>query len=195
MEHNVQMLSNRSNEVLSYWYSLRRANKAPLRTQLDPTAIRSRLPDLIMLGWQDLDLVFRLAGTRVCELFGEELRDHDFETLWNPRSRDQVVEATLSAFRSETAIHCSVNATQDGRHVRLEMHLLPLRSAEGACDRLLGSIVLGEDAHPSYPIDPGSLVLKTWQPAFPPGTEPATSTEFARHGSSQSFIRRLFHLS
>ncbi|MCJ8506939.1 PAS domain-containing protein [Rhizobium lemnae] len=189
------MLSNHSNEVLSYWYSLRRANKAPLRTQFDPTEIRSRLPDLIMLGWQDLDLVFRLAGTRVCELFGEELRDRTFETLWNPRSRDQVAEATLSAFRSETAIHCSVNAIQNGRAVRLEMLLLPLRSADGACDRLLGSIVLGEDAPPSYIINPGTLVLDTWQPTFAPGTVFGSTTEITRDRVGQSFIRRLFHLS
>lgn len=194
MEHNVQMLSNRSNEVLSYWYSLRRTNKAPLRTELDPTAIRARLPDLFMLGWHELDLVFRLAGTRICDLFGEELRDQTFNSLWRQQAHDHIIEAALSALRSEQPIVCDVTAIQDGKTITIEMLLLPLRSPDGTCDRLLGSLFPGKEANLSYIVEPGSLSLLNWQPAQRPGFDADFVIRKMGVKESQSLLKRLFQL-
>lgn len=188
------MLSNRGNEVLSYWYSLRKANSAPLRTQLDPTAIRSRLPDLFMLGWRELDLVFRLAGTRICELFGEELREQVFLDLWHPSQKDKVIEAALSALRSELPVICDVSAIQDSKAIDIEILLLPLRGPDGSCDRLLGTLLPYHINNHAHAIERGSLSLLQWKPAFQPGSSHASAAPLAKSEKSSNLLRRLLQI-
>lgn len=188
------MLSNRSNEVLTYWYSLQKANSAPLRTQLDPTAIRSRLPDLFMLGWRDLDLVFRLAGTRVCELFGEELREQAFHDLWRPRDKDKLIDAALSAMRSELPVACDVSAIQDSSAIPIEILLLPLRAPDGNCDRLLGTLLPGKIINHAHPVERGSLALLNWEPASRPGIAQVSEHSVAKNNKAPSFLQRLLQI-
>ena len=59
--------------VFDYWNTRRGARPAPERADIDPVAIRHALGDTFMLAADFADeLRFRLAGTRVCALFGRE---------------------------------------------------------------------------------------------------------------------------
>ena len=61
------------------------------RAEIDPAAIRHALGDIFMLAADFVDGIrFRLAGTRVCALFGRELKGERFNALWSEASRAQI---------------------------------------------------------------------------------------------------------
>ncbi|MEJ1934798.1 PAS domain-containing protein, partial [Nostoc sp. NIES-2111] len=64
-----------SRTLFSYWDTLRGERTAPERSELDPGAIRNILADTFIL---EVDagqtFPFRLAGTRVCALYGRDLK-------------------------------------------------------------------------------------------------------------------------
>jgi hypothetical protein len=163
----MPLQSMRSNEVFTYWDSLRVGRAAPSRAQINPSALRNRLPDLFMLDWVGPQLKFRLAGTRICELFGRELRDTRFLSLWSQACRDQVNEAALSALRMEEAIVIEILLAGDCKGQTCEMLLLPLRSTSGVVDRLLGCL-MPLAAGPILGTMPcGSMTLVHWTPVRP----------------------------
>jgi hypothetical protein len=84
-------------------------------------------------------LRFRLAGTRVCALFGHELKGESFIGLWDESSRTTIDEF-LSAVCDEQAgaVAGIVGRTADGATVDLEMLLLPLAHGGHARIRALG---------------------------------------------------------
>ncbi|WP_254622303.1 PAS domain-containing protein, partial [Stenotrophomonas sp. GbtcB23] len=69
--------------IFDYWTDLKGDRGAPLRTEIDPTALRHLLPHLFIatVGLEGYP-VFRLAGTRICDLFGRELRGAGFAEIW-----------------------------------------------------------------------------------------------------------------
>ena len=79
--------------VLDYWNDRRRNRPAPERGDIDPAEIRQALGDTFMLAADFVDeLRFRLAGTRVCALFGREIKGEPFTALWGEDSRRQIDE-------------------------------------------------------------------------------------------------------
>ncbi|WP_137128827.1 PAS domain-containing protein [Rhizobium sp. FY34] len=158
------MQSTRSNEVFTYWNSLRHGRAAPSRAQIDPSALRHRLPDLFMLDWEGPQLKFRLGGTRVCELFGHELRDTRFLSLWVKGSYDSANEAALAALRMEEAVLMDIVLSTVEDAVACEMLLMPLRSPSGVVDRLLGCFMPLVTAHRITPLAGASMTLARWSP-------------------------------
>jgi hypothetical protein len=77
-----------SRELYAYWEERRGRRAAPERAEIEPGAIRGALSDAFILS---LDAArghpVRLAGTRVCALFGRELRGEPFLRLWAADSR------------------------------------------------------------------------------------------------------------
>ena len=70
--------------VFEYWNKKRGSRPAPERADIDPTEIRHALSDTFMLAADFVDqLRFRLAGTRVCALFGREIKGEAFAALWS----------------------------------------------------------------------------------------------------------------
>jgi hypothetical protein len=138
------MRNKTSIEIFTYWEHIRGPYDAPLRSQVEPAAVRHVLPDLFILEASPSDAPrFRLAGTRICSIFGRELRDADFSALWAGSQPDDAVLIANGVMAH--GVPALVNATGysiTGRHLTFEMMLMPLRSSrEGeSCDRLLGSL-------------------------------------------------------
>ena len=64
-----------SQELYAYWEKQRGTRSAPARTDIEPGAIRHILSDAFILALDgDAGHPFRLAGTRLCALFGRELK-------------------------------------------------------------------------------------------------------------------------
>ena len=61
-------------DTVAYWRSLHRRGQLPTRADIDPAQIRTLLPCLALLDAQTPDGTprYRLAGTGVVELFGQE---------------------------------------------------------------------------------------------------------------------------
>src|SRR6267154_2402123 len=77
-----------SRELFGYWAARRGARPAPERGEIEPSAIRRALGDVFILEFERSDgHPFRLAGTRVCALFGRELKNEPFLNIWDARSR------------------------------------------------------------------------------------------------------------
>ena len=72
-----------SQELYAYWEERRGTRPAPERAEIEPGAIRQVLSDAFILALDDrAGHPFRLAGTRVCALFGRELKGERFIGLW-----------------------------------------------------------------------------------------------------------------
>lgn len=126
--------------VLDYWNDRRRHRPAPERTDIDPAEIREALGDTFMLAADFVDeLRFRLAGTRVCALFGREIKGEAFGALWSEDSRAQIDEL-IGVVTGEAvgAVAGLVAATADGSETEVEMLLLPLAHTGHARIRALG---------------------------------------------------------
>ena len=128
--------------LFSYWDGLRGARSAPERGEIEPGAIRHVLPDTFILELdRDRRAAIRLAGTRLCALFGGELKDRSFASLWRHadgiearRCVDIVVDDAAGV------VVGLVGTTPRQARVDLEMVLLPLRHRGQPHVRILGAI-------------------------------------------------------
>ncbi len=128
-----------SKALYHYWDTLRAGGPAPARTAIEPAEISDHLRDTFILQAADGDYPFRLAGTRMCAIFGRELKNTSFLELWSQSDREHV-NALLSAVSLEG--HGSVLGVRaTGRRdqsVDLELLLLPLIQAGPNFDRIFG---------------------------------------------------------
>ena len=129
-----------SRDLFAYWEALRGRRPAPQRAEIEPGAIRHVLSEtfIVMLD-RSSDYPFRLAGTRVCALFGRELKGESFLGLWDEASR-VTVRDLLSLLTSETVgTVAGVTARNiDGEPLDLELLLLPLSAPRPMLARSIG---------------------------------------------------------
>jgi hypothetical protein len=130
-------------DLYGYWQVLRRDRPAPDRTEIEPAEIRGALGDTCILEVAEAkNFRFRLAGTRVCALYGRELKGRDFTTLWTGKDRE-TISSLLGAISEEAAaaVVGFTGTTDYGRSVPVECLLLPIRQNGQGFQRVLGSIV------------------------------------------------------
>lgn len=130
------------NELFSYWLELKRNGAIPQQREFAPARVRHMLPDLFILGRNDADILsFRLAGTRLCALFGHELRGRPFTCLWHKSQRRQAgigIQAMLA--RGKPMVTEVTGVGSESNH-EYQMLLLPMRSGESEADRILGAVL------------------------------------------------------
>ena len=144
-------------DLLTYWDSLRGTRAAPDRRDVSPRDLGSKLPNIFILRsdtdssdgysadtasipaakqWQ-----FRLAGTRLCTLYGRELRNTRFLSLWHEDVRPWLAEQLhLSGldYRPLRLEHTGVTLSEKSCH--FETLLLPLHETDGS-PAWIGSMV------------------------------------------------------
>src|SRR5882724_4487529 len=77
--HRIPMKHSSTRELYNYWNLRRGSRAAPERSDIEPGAIRRVLADTFMLSFDPQGgHPFRIAGTRVCALFGRELKGNAF---------------------------------------------------------------------------------------------------------------------
>jgi hypothetical protein len=115
---------------------------APRRFEVEPAKIAALLPETFiaecagMLGYR-----FRLAGTKICEQFGRELRGADLLSLWNTDDRDAVASLLRNVFTDAAVGHFVFRAySRTNRQASFELVLLPLIHTGEAINRVLGAI-------------------------------------------------------
>lgn len=196
-------------ELFHYWNRLRNGRPAPKRTDIEPAQIKSLLADTFILE-RDMrgKAVFRLAGTRICSIFGRELKSLSFPSLWRGKDQRLVNRLTGGVFDANTAVVISFDGfSGNGRSNPFEMIVLPL---DGGIDspRCLGAMSavqkpfwLGADSivdaeiQSVRVIDPDSESLSPTNrpaidgPALSPTELPAAEGDVGRLGS-----RRFRHL-
>jgi hypothetical protein len=134
--------SNR--ELFEYWNERRGERLAPERAEIEPSAIRHVLGDTFVLEINGVgNHLFRIAGTRLCALFGRELKTESFLPLWQRSAQASIRELIAVVMEEKVGIVASCSgATSDDTlaPVQLEMVLLPLASASRNDARVIGAM-------------------------------------------------------
>ncbi len=134
--------SNR--ELFDYWNERRGSRLAPERADIEPSAIRQVLGDTFVLAADGIGhYPFRLAGTRLCALFGRELKGESFLKLWERSGQTAMRELLAVVMEEKIGVVASVTgATADDTMlaVNLELLLLPLSHQSQAEARVLGAL-------------------------------------------------------
>lgn len=128
--------------VFDYWDGLRGERAAPERGEIEPGALRHALADTFVLENEPIGPVFRLAGTRLCALFGGELRGRAFVALWPDVESQGDMRRLVQTVMDETAgAVAGLSAeTRTGTPIYLELLLLPLRYRGRTHARVLGAL-------------------------------------------------------
>jgi|SRR5271166_4093075 len=114
----------------AYWDGKRAGERAPDRSAIEPGDIRELLGDIFVLSYDThAGFPFRVAGTRVCALFGRDLKDKSFLTLFSPESRREIEDiATVVAEETLGALAGVTATTPSGGRAHLELLLLPFNA-------------------------------------------------------------------
>lgn len=136
------MKNETTRELFAYWDTCRGARAAPDRTDIEPGAIRRILGDTFILGFDPLrGHPFRIAGTRLCALFGRELKERPFRGLWAEGSAGALDDlVTIIAAEKNGVVAAAHGETADRQRLELELLLLPLGYRRGMPARLLGAL-------------------------------------------------------
>lgn len=129
-------------DLLTYWESLRAGRLAPARSELDPREIKSALGHTFILEFDPVGGIrFRLAGDKIGDLMGMELRGMPASALINISNRQAFEDTLLAMTRCPEIVEyrltgrCSQNFSAAAR-----MLLLPMRDADGDITRILGGL-------------------------------------------------------
>ena len=127
--------------LFQYWNRLRHGRPAPKRTEIEPADIKTLLADTFILERDTRsEAVFRLAGTRLCAVFGRELKGFSFPSLWQDKDRRLVGRLAHGVFESGNVVVIvfeGISGNERSNH--FEMIVLPL---DGGADnqRCLGAV-------------------------------------------------------
>ncbi|MDX0567511.1 PAS domain-containing protein [Sinorhizobium medicae] len=136
------MRSRTTVELFQYWNDVRGNRVLPRRDEIQPGDIRSLLPNVFILQTEPAGgIYFRLAGTNICSLFGNELRHRQFSSLWRGDQQEDIGRIARQAIESCTPIVLAASgATAAGDWLDLEILMTPLASRDGKGDRVLGAL-------------------------------------------------------
>ncbi len=142
--------SNR--EFYTYWDGKRAGARAPDRSEIEPGAVRELLGDIFVLSCDaDAGYPFRVAGTRVCALFGRDLKDKSFSALFRDESRREIEDImTVVAEETLPAVAGLTAAAPGGARTHLELLLLPFSARAHAPISMTGLLA-------PFEANPGSL--------------------------------------
>jgi hypothetical protein len=135
MQRSIQTLFN-------YWDQLRAGRIAPNRLEIEPSRIADILAETFMLERIDARTYqFRLAGTRLCELFGSELRGKNFLEGWSEQDRSVLERHLATVCDQGAAAIFTLEGVIDSRHrIELEANLLPLQHTGNKITRIIGAM-------------------------------------------------------
>ena len=131
-----------SRELFGYWTARRGTRAAPERGEIEPGAIRRVLGDVFVLEFdRRTGHPFRLAGTRVCALFGRELKNESFLDLWVEETRAPLAQLVAVVADEATGVVAAAKGrTGEGLPQDLELILLPLAHRGSTHARMIGAL-------------------------------------------------------
>jgi hypothetical protein len=156
-----------SREFFTYWDRKRGEARAPERGDVDPCALRELLGDIFVLAYDDAAThPFRVAGTRVCALFGHDVKDRSFPALFGKQHRRDISDIIAAVAEDVVPAVAGLTATAaDGTTKHLELLLLPFNTRAHCPITLTGVLAPFETDHRGAL---GELSLTSWRYIHPP---------------------------
>jgi hypothetical protein len=129
--------------LFDYWNERRGARLLPRREDIEPEAIRCVLADTFILSFAPtVGHPIRVAGTRVCALFGREIKGEAFLDVFSTDARGEVSNLiSVIADESVGVVGSASEQFSDAHTLRFEFLLLPLSLHGAGIARLLGALV------------------------------------------------------
>lgn len=136
------MKQKTSQSLYAYWNEVRADRLAPRRFEIEPSQIGTILPNTFILERNDNKVYrFRLAGTAICEQFGQEFRDTDFLAGWDEEDHISLARLLSVVTQQGGVAILEIEAESVGKHsVTFEIILLPLVHTRDTIDRVMGAI-------------------------------------------------------
>ncbi len=167
----AQLVVQGQRELFDYWHGSAGVRRMPARSDLDPLKVPKLLPCIGLIDVREgLDKAsFRLAGTRLHDIYGQEITGKragevfsgDCADYWR-RIHDRVVEQSLP-------LHGVVRGpAKDRDHVVLFWLRLPLSEDGGRVDRILCYDVAGPTESDRAPTERPLLCYPRPQPHAQP---------------------------
>ncbi len=131
-----------SQSLFTYWNNLRGDRPAPRRFEIEPARIANYLPDTFILERVDQEtLRFRLAGTRISEALGIELRGTNLLDLFDAQDAATLQQqVALIASRAAVGLFEISADNGIGMSAAFEVLILPLTHTRNVVERFLGSV-------------------------------------------------------
>lgn len=135
-----------SQSLYSYWDALRGSRPAPKRFEIEPSRIANTLPDTFILERVNYtNARFRLAGTRITDALGMELRGKNLFELFKIDDRRTLQnQIELIASRCAVGLFHMVAESAEGKSTTFEVLILPLMHTSETIERFLGSVTSRE---------------------------------------------------
>jgi hypothetical protein len=128
-------------DLYGYWRSCAQSKAIPSRFDIDPVDIPHLLPALSLLdAGEDLNsLRYRLAGTRVREIYGTEITGRAVFDSGLQHKRHYWISVYEKVIAGQTPMQGAVRGPVSGRdHLLLVWMRLPLSGLSGSVERVLG---------------------------------------------------------
>jgi hypothetical protein len=195
------MQQSTSRQLYAYWDRVRNGRIAPRRFEIEPSKIAPLLPETFIAECSGLrSYRFRLAGTKICEQFGRELRGTDLMNLWGTKDRDAFASLLRTVFTDGAVGQVLFHAYSEAhRQVKFELVLMPLIHTSETINRVLGAVTAIEP-----PLWLGSVPLARqeiievhlhWPDGAPAFATPATPTQSAASAAEVvRSVRRRFRV-
>ena len=142
-QSGTQILHPGSRALFRYWESIRAERACPQRKDLDLREITRIVPDLFILEKNRIKSIwdYRLAGTRVCGLFHQELTGKDALAGWGHFERD-VISRSLSITheRLQPSLVRMRLIMQTNQIIAAEMIGLPIMATTNGPVQIIGGV-------------------------------------------------------
>jgi hypothetical protein len=139
----TQILHSGSRALFRYWESIRAERACPLRSEFDLRQITSLVPDLTIIEKNRLkaNWEYRLAGTRVGDLFQHSLTGTDALAGWDRFERDVISRSLdISYLRLQPYLVRMRLITQTNQIIAAEMIGLPILAETHGPVQIIGGV-------------------------------------------------------
>ena len=150
-----------SRAFFAYWDTQRGDARAPDRSEIEPSTIRELLGDIFVLSCNEASgYPFRVAGTRLCALFGRDLKQASFSALFSTDARPEIEEIVSVVAADMLPAVAGVTATSArGATTHLELLLLPFNTRAHEPISLTGLLAPIDECREAL----GDLSLTSWR--------------------------------
>ena len=135
------MRFEKSKQLYNYWLNLKGNRAAPERSEIEPGDIRKLLGDTFILEVNHAAkyVIYRLAGTKLCDAYGKELKGLGYLVHWEEGDTVKVLSAISNVYSNNIPNVISHHGrTEQNRFMDYETLLLPLQPVSDGTTRILG---------------------------------------------------------
>jgi len=136
----AQLVIREQRELFDYWRACAESRALPSRSRINPAAISSLLPGISILdaGPKPDDIIYRLAGTRLPEIFGREVTGKSVFHLDYGEKKNYWVNVYRKVIDEKVPMQGAIKGpVADRDHVVLFWMRLPLSDDQDTVNKIL----------------------------------------------------------